>query len=225
MIKFVNVGKNVAIYVAIVVILSILAMSIMISDNSIDAVVNAPTTSCNDGVMLTFNVYQGANEIYEIIKILNDYGVSATFFIGGCWANKNIETVKLIDDNGFRIGSHGFYHYDHSALSYQQNFDEIKKSIDLLESIINKKITLFAPPSGAYNKSCLDACDTLGLTTVMWSVDTIDWRDQDKNIIIKRATANVKNKDIILMHPTSATVSALPTIIENILSKGLHIFH
>lgn len=225
MIKFVNVGKNIAIYVAIIAILSVLAMSIMIFNDHDDTAVNAPTTSCNDGVMLTFNVYQGANEINEIIKILKDYGASATFFIGGCWANKNIDTVKLIDDNGFTIGSHGFYHYDHSALSYQQNFDEIKKSIDLLESIIHKKITLFAPPSGAYNKNCLDACDALGLTTVMWSLDTIDWRDQDKNIIIKRATANIKNKDIILMHPTPATVSALPIIIENILSKGLQISH
>lgn len=225
MIKFVNVGKNIAIYVAIITILLLLAMPIIISNNEEDAAVNAPTTACNDGVMLTFNVYQGANEIEKIIGILNEYGVSATFFIGGCWANKNIKMVKMIDKNGFTIGSHGYYHYDHSSLNYQQNYNEIKKSVDLLESIINKKISLFAPPSGAYNKYCLDACEVLGLTTVMWSVDTIDWRDQNTDIIIRRATNNIKNKDIILMHPTTATVVALPQIIENILSKGLVISH
>lgn len=222
MIKIINIGKNVVVYLAIIVILSVLALSIMKSKDDSDIPVDAPTTSCNDGVLLTFNVYQGAKEVEEIVKILTDYGVSATFFIGGCWAKKNQETVKLIDEKGFTIGSHGYYHYDHSSLNYKQNITEIQKSIDLLESIINKKITLFTPPSGAYNKSCLKASESLGLTTVMWSVDTIDWRDHDKDIIISRAN-KVNNKDILLMHPTPETVCALPQIIENILSKGLQI--
>ena len=185
--------------------------------------VGVPVTKSENGVMLTFNVYQGTEEVERNIDILLDYNVKATFFIGGCWAAKNEKTVKKIDSSGFTVGSHGYYHYDHSKMNYDKNKAEITKSIDCLEKIIDKKITLFAPPSGAYNADCLSVCNDLGLKVIMWSKDTIDWRDQDVDILVKRATENVESDDIILMHPTTATVIALPQIIENILSKNLKI--
>ena len=54
----------------------------------------------------------------------------------------------------------------------------------------------------------------------MWSKDTIDWCDKDENLIFERATKNSENGDLILMHPTEATVKALPRIINNLVEKG-----
>ena len=75
-------------------------------------------------------------------------------------------------------------------------------------------MTLFAPPSGAYNNKTLEIANNLNYKTIMWSKDTIDWRDKDENLIYSRATNNAKNGDLILMHPTQETLSALPKIIE-----------
>ena len=82
-------------------------------------------------------------------------------------------------------------------------------------------MNLFAPPSGAYNSTTIDVADELGYKTIMWSKDTIDWRDKDTDIIFQRATNNVTGGDLILMHPTEATLEALPKILDYYRSNNL----
>ena len=61
-----------------------------------------------------------------------------------------------------------------------------------------------------------------GYKVIMWSKDTIDWRDKDEDLILKRATSDIQSGDLILMHPTDQTVNALPRIIDEIKSHGFH---
>ena len=84
-------------------------------------------------------------------------------------------------------------------------------------------MTLFAPPSGSYSKTTLEVCSSLNYKTIMWSKDTIDWRDSDINLIVKRATKNVTNGDLILMHPKSHTLNALDQIIKIYEEKNLQL--
>lgn len=91
----------------------------------------------------------------------------------------------------------------------------------LIKSITGVDIKLFAPPSGAYSSVTLDASEDMGYKTIMWSKDTIDWRDHDTELICKRATDNIKGGDLILMHPTENTAEALPEIIGKIKAEGL----
>ncbi|MBP3389804.1 MAG: polysaccharide deacetylase, partial [Clostridia bacterium] len=93
----------------------------------------------------------------------------------------------------------------------------------IVKSLSGVEMTLFAPPSGAYNDATLSVATSLGYKTIMWTLDTIDWRDQDKNLILSRATKNVKGGDLILMHPTAKTLEALPDIIDTLKAKGLEI--
>ena len=87
--------------------------------------------------------------------------------------------------------------------------------------ICRTEVGLFAPPSGAFNEHTLAACSQLGLKVIMWSKDTIDWRDDDVNLIVSRATNNLSSGDFVLMHPTSSTVQALPQILDYIRNCGL----
>ena len=57
----------------------------------------------------------------------------------------------------------------------------------------------------------------------MWTRDTIDWRDKDADIIFERAIKDVKAGDLILMHPTDATVTALPRILSHLKSQNLKV--
>lgn len=172
-------------------------------------------------VCLTFNVYENTENVLKILDILDEYGATATFFLGGSWADDNVDCVREIARRGHELGSHGYFHKDHTRMTYEQNFEEINPSIKLLEMIVNTDITLFAPPSGAFGENTLRCCEDLGLRVIMWSRDTIDWRDNDVNLIVGRATEGLSAGEFILMHPKDQTVSALPQILTYIGENGL----
>ena len=173
--------------------------------SEIDSRVRYRGTS-EDGVSLMFNVYWGTEEVLSILDILDEYGAKATFFLGGSWADDNVACVREIARRGQEIGSHGYFHREHDKLSLQENLDEIRTSAEFLKLASGRDIVLFAPPSGAYNADTLTAAESLGLSTVMWSKDTIDWRDKDESLCFTRATKDVKGGDLILMHPMEHTV-------------------
>lgn len=177
--------------------------------------------SSEDGVSLMFNVYWGTEEVLSILDILDEYGAKATFFLGGSWADDNVACVREIARRGQEIGSHGYFHREHDKLSLQENLDEIRTSAEFLKLASGRDIALFAPPSGAYNADTLTAAESLGLSTVMWSKDTIDWRDKDESLCFTRATKDVKGGDLILMHPMEHTVKALPRILNYYRDHGL----
>ncbi len=172
------------------------------------------------GVSLMFNVYQNTRNVEAIMDILDEYSAKATFFLGGCWADDNIDCVRQIAERGHEVASHGYFHKDHSKMTYEQNLAEIRPSVKLVNAILGKEITLFAPPSGAFNDSTVTAA-SLGLKTIMWSRDTIDWRDGDVALITSRATKNLQTGEFVLMHPMDVTVKALPQILGYIRENGL----
>ena len=175
----------------------------------------------SNGVSLMINVYWGTELIDGFLDVLDDYGAKATFFIGGSWADDNVSTVKKIAERGHEIASHGYFHREHDKLNLQANREEIKTSVDFLRLASGQEITLFAPPSGAYNDDTVDAAEGLGLKTIMWSKDTIDWRDKDASLCYRRATEGVVGGDLILMHPMEHTLKALPQILEYYRDHGL----
>ena len=166
------------------------------------------------GVSLMFNVYWGTDEVYRILDILEKHEAKATFFIGGCWADDNVDCIKIIHEKGHELGNHGYFHKDHAKLSLAQNQKEIAQCNRFLQLAAGEKITLFAPPSGVYGEATLTACRALGMKTILWSKDTIDWRDKDSSLIYTRATKNVEKGDFILMHPMPETADALEDIIR-----------
>ncbi len=99
------------------------------------------------------------------------------------------------------------------------NNSNVQTSTSSVNSIEVSK--LFAPPSGSIGDNMFKACDELGYKVIMWTRDTIDWRDQDPALITKRALNNIKSGDLILMHPTKATVEALPAILDSIKAQNL----
>ena len=80
---------------------------------------------------------------------------------------------------------------------------------------------LFAPPSGAYSENTVNAAVALGYKVVMWSKDTIDWRDHDEDTIYRRATENAAGGDLVLMHPTEETARALSAVLRCYREAGL----
>ena len=174
-----------------------------------------------DGVSLMFNVYWGTEEVDGILDVLEEYGAKATFFLGGSWADDNTACVRRIAAAGHEIGTHGYFHRDHTTLGYDGNIKEIADSVQFLSLVTGEAVTLFAPPSGAYDEDTVSAAEALGLKTILWSKDTIDWRDKDADTCFLRATKDVSAGDFILMHPMTHTLEALPRILESYEKQGL----
>lgn len=177
----------------------------------------------HEGNKISFmiNIYWGNEYIDGILDVFDKFDIKTTFFVGGSWVNKYPDLLVKIHQHGHEIGNHGFFHKDQDKLDYDGNYEEIKVCHDLVKQTIGINMNLFAPPSGAFNKSTLEASSALGYKTIMWSHDTIDWRDQDTNLIFTRATKKIKSGDFILAHPTEKTLEALPNILNYYLSNNL----
>ena len=173
------------------------------------------------GVSLMFNVYWGTDEVYQILDILDEYEAKSTFFIGGCWADDNVQCLKEIAARGHEIGNHGYFHKEHDKLNEAANREEILRCNQFISLAIGTAPQLFAPPSGAYSDATLSAASRLQMKTVLWTKDTIDWRDKDASLVYTRATQVVEAGALILMHPMEHTVKALPDILKEYKRRGL----
>jgi peptidoglycan/xylan/chitin deacetylase (PgdA/CDA1 family) len=176
-----------------------------------------------DRVSLMFNVYEGAEVVEEIAALLEQRGLRATFFFGGCFADDNGELLLRLVKAGHEIGNHGYFHGDHARMTKQKNVEEIANTNKVISALCGETPTLFAPPSGSFSATTVEAAESLGCSVVLWSKDTIDWRDNNVDLVIKRATKNPENGDLILMHPKPHTLSALESIIDFYLEKGFSI--
>lgn len=175
-------------------------------------------------ISLMINVYWGTEYVLPIAELLAENGANATFFIGGCWADDNVDIVKELHIKGFELGNHGYFHKDHKKLSYESNREEIMICHNLLKEITGKEPKkLFAPPSGSIGSDMLAVCTKEGFDVVMWTRDTIDWRDKDSNLVYSRAVKDMKGGDLILMHPTAHTLEALPDILKYCADNGFEV--
>lgn len=184
----------------------------------------APYYSGNESreqVALMFNVYEGTEVVNGILDALKANNAKATFFVGGCWADDNTETLRRIVEEGHELGNHGYFHKNHKELNALDNQAEIMHCHEVVKALTGVTMTLFAPPSGAFSVETLKVAETLNYKTILWTNDTIDWRDSDENVIFSRATKNAANGTLVLMHPKAHTLNCLPKIIKYYQEKGM----
>lgn len=222
--NFRNIIANVTICIVLVGLFALTHVSGTLNaftSTSEEPLYSGNTASSN--VSLMINVYWGNEYIEPMLETLKENNTKTTFFIGGTWAKQYPELLQKIYNDGHEIANHGFYHKDHSLISYEDNQNEICNTHNLIKELLGVEMTLFAPPSGSFSQTTIDIAKDQGYTTIMWSKDTIDWRDQDENLIFERATKNVSGGDLILMHPTEKTAKAFPRIIQALKEKGLSV--
>ena len=215
---------NIVICIVFVIVVGVAMLSpesIISSSTNNKAIYSGNQNKNNVSIMI--NVYWGDEFIEPILNCLKENDVRATFFVGGVWVSKNNELLKKIYNEGHEIGNHGYFHKDHTTLTDEKNREEIYQTHLLVKELIGIDMTLFAPPSGAYNNKTLEIANNLNYKTIMWTRDTIDWRDQDTELIYERATNKLSNGELVLMHPTRCTALALPKILDYCIENNLNV--
>ncbi len=171
-------------------------------------------------VAFLVNVAWGEEYLPSILAAFEESNSKATFFFEGRYAENHPYLVTAVAKEAHEIGNHGYSHKDHSVLDYSGNLKEIKDSELVLEEILGEEVTLFAPPSGAFNEETIKACNDLDLECILWTVDTVDWMHPGKDKIIDKISNNLQNGALILMHPTIDMVEALPELLSIIKDEG-----
>jgi probable sporulation protein (polysaccharide deacetylase family) len=174
-------------------------------------------------VALTVNVFWGEEYIPQMLDILSSNNVKATFFLGGIWVKKYPELAARIAREGHVIGSHGYSHPHPDQLSKSANLKDIMKAEQIIFQATGIKPRLYAPPYGERGPSVLQAAGQASYTTVLWSVDTVDWQLPPPEVIVERVVGKAHNGAIVLMHPTAPTVKALPEIIRWLKKEGYQV--
>ena len=175
-------------------------------------------------VSFSFNVDWGEETIPALLDVLQKYNVKATFFVTGRWVRKNPELTKKIHTQGHQIENHGYSHPHADRLSKQDNKNEIEKTEKEIYDLIQHRTRFFAPPYGEKKPQVVSAAWELGYSTVMWTIDTIDWHPStNETSFLGRIKDNLQNGAIILMHPKPVTVKALPALISHLKQEGYDI--
>lgn len=201
---------------------AVLGVNIVTTSNVINGVYYSGNEESNK-ISLMINVYWGTEYLDGMLEILDKYDVKTTFFVGGTWAVKESDMLEKIYEKGHEIGNHGYTHKDQDKLNREQNQKEILTTHNIVKDLLNIDMNKFAPPSGAYSKTTVEVASSLGYQTIMWTRDTIDWRDKDADLIYSRAVKDAKGGDLVLMHPTEKTLEALENIIITLQEKGLKV--
>lgn len=172
-------------------------------------------------VAISFDAAWGADKTEQIMDICDEYNVKATFFLVGFWVEDYPETTNLISSRGFEIGMHSSTHPDMTTLNKDKQKLELVQNRDIIYSVTGTKPKLFRPPFGAYNDELIETCEDLDITTVQWSVDSLDWKGLSAGEISSRVCSRVKNGSIVLFHNNSDNIiNGLKMCLEFLIENG-----
>lgn len=172
-------------------------------------------------VSITFDCAWGTEYTDKILTCMAENEVKCTFFAVEFWVEKNADFVKRIFDEGHEIGTHSKTHAYMSKQSEAEIRAELSSSSSAIEKITGKKVSLFRAPYGDYNNRLVDTAKDMGLYTIQWDVDSLDWKNLSAGEIAERIINGVQPGSIILCHNNGLhTAEALPIIFSTLKERG-----
>lgn len=171
---------------------------------------------------LVINVAWGEEEIPRLAEVLARHGVPATFCPVGQWLEEpaNRAALAALVEAGHDVGNHGWSNRPMDRLGAKALAEDIRRAGAILEEATGVRSPYFTPPYGAISPEMLRVAAAEGYRTVMWSLDTIDWRLEGVPKIVSRLLTRAHNGAIVLLHPTPQTAPALDTAIPVLLEEG-----
>lgn len=175
-------------------------------------------------IALTFD--DGPHPYYtaEILEILKEYNVKATFFFVGQNIENYPDAAEQVYLSGHEIGNHTYTHHRVRAMERGELVRELERCDDEIYRLYEYKTRLFRPPEGAFDDDVESIARNMDYSIILWSVDTRDWEGNTPIKIYQNVIDHVRSGDIILMHDyigrNSPTPDALRMIIPKLIEMG-----
>lgn len=175
-------------------------------------------------VSLTFEGASGKDATCEILEVLEAHNVTATFFLSGEWMEKHEDSIEGISEGNHELGNYTYSAPHPNSLPKTDLKRELEKAHKYIEKATGQTPKVFRPPYGEYSNKVIEVSKELGYETVIWSIDSLDWRGTSSDDMLKRILGKLKSGAIIRFHVTGRnTPEAVPQIIEAIKEQEYEI--
>ena len=172
-------------------------------------------------VALTFDATYGDNQTYELLEILRNNNIKATFFLSGIWLINYPDLARAIAAEGHEIGNHSLTHPHMPLITMQEVTNQIVRTEALIRNITGQDPYLFRPPYGEYTQAILNQLASLGYVTILWTIDSLDWQNPGAAAIVSRVVNNAEPGAIILLHQSAPdTLEGLQSMITQLRQQG-----
>ncbi|MEK4386210.1 polysaccharide deacetylase family protein [Solibacillus sp. FSL W7-1464] len=179
-------------------------------------------------IALTFDDGPDPRFSNDVLDVLKQYNVPATFFVLGSKAVANPEIVKRMQNEGHVIGNHTYLHpnlVEEADLGTLES--EVTRTEDTLNEIIGYRTKLFRPPYGFLYNELVEKLGNMNYSVIGWSVDSLDWQEDPPEVIASKVVDNIHPGAIILMHDGAEssgdrtnTILSLQQIIPKLQEQG-----
>lgn len=151
-------------------------------------------------IALTYD--DGPREPYtsEILDVLREQGVHATFFLVGENVRRYPEVVRRIVREGHAVGNHSWSHGMLGGAAFATAYDEIARTDRAIEEATGVRTTLFRPPYGDLGPALTRAAGRLGHLQVLWSTDVADWSTRSARAVAVGTIRRMEPGSIVLLH-------------------------
>ena len=175
-------------------------------------------------IALTFDDGPHPRYTPQILDLLDQYNIKATFFIVGVNATHYSDVLAEINNRGHEIGNHTYSHPHISKVNQTTLKREIEECEETIYQLTDRKTKLFRPPEGMIDSELLKALKNLDYRIILWDIDTRDWAHTSPNEIAEHVINKVSSGDIILMHDyigkNSPTCEAMKIFIPALKEQG-----
>ena len=185
----------------------------------------ASSVSPEDGKYVAITFDEGPSSYTsQIVDILKEKGVKATFFLSGDAVEANAAAAKTLADAGMELGSNSYSDTDLSKMSGDELRQQIQRGFDAIKSATGEDVHLLRAPYATFSlENWAETMDMLS-AVVSWNVDSGDWLLPGANQIVEDVCGSVRSGNIILLTDNAATgeqtVEALPALIDRLQDEG-----
>jgi endo-1,4-beta-xylanase len=156
-----------------------------------------------------------------LLNTLRNNGARATMFNIGQKVQQNPSAAASQISAGMWVGNHSWTHPHLTQMSQAQMQSELSQTQNAIRSATGTTPRLFRPPYGETNGTLKSVEASLGLTEIIWDVDSQDWNGASTAAIVQ-AAGRLNNGQVILMHDgIQNTINAIPQIMANLNSRNL----
>jgi peptidoglycan/xylan/chitin deacetylase (PgdA/CDA1 family) len=194
----------------------------------ISTVIHSGAIDGSKRIALTFDSGWEFENTKSLLDLLDDYGISSTFFVRGMWVKDYPELAKEIVSRGHALENHSLNHGHMVEMTESEIENEVRGAAEIIFEETGYVSKLFRPPYGEYDDRVLKILKSEGYDfTVMWTVDSHDWAEElngveiTREYVVKRVLGNASDGCIVLMHVGGyKTIDALPQIISGLRELG-----
>lgn len=174
-------------------------------------------------IALTFDDGPWPRTTEQVLDILKENDIKATFF----WIGRNVKhypgIAKLVVDAGHVIGNHTWHHW-YKQMDPVTAAREIEDTAAQIYETVGVRTELFRPPGGFLKNGPAGYAEKRNYAVMMWSADSRDWHFETPQVLIRNVLKEAQPGGIVLMHDgggnRSKTVKALPQIISDLRKRG-----